>query len=370
MRILYDGQIYKYQAAGGISRYFANLINKLPQNFTPHLTVPQRHQILCPAHANLKVWSYKSFRPARIAHKLEKYYFRSVAALNSFDIAHPTYYSLLTQQEFSQYRCPVVVTVYDLIHETFRAQIDPSGKHIEQKRKAILAAQHIICISKNTKLDLINFYSISEEKISVTYLASSIDKDLSLGKEKVPSRPYYLHVGSRDAHYKNFDSLLFAFAKMVSVQPEVMLCVVGYPFKEDEVRLINELKLSDHVQHFGYASDTHLAKLYRCSIALVYPSLYEGFGIPPLEAMSCGTVVVASNSSSLPEVVGDAGVLFDPKATKDLADILLTLLDDNTERDRLIAAGYQRAKAFSWEKTVAQTLDVYEAVRNYGEIKI
>ena len=362
MRILYDGKIYKYQAAGGISRYFANVISKLPNSYIPLLIVPQQHKVLYPTHSNLKVWRYRYFRPARISRRLERYYFRSITALNSFDVAHPTYYSLLTLQKMSQYCSPIVLTVHDLIHEIFRAQIDPHGRQIEQKRQAILAAQRLICVSENTKKDLIDFYSIPEDKIFVIPQASSIHKELSYGIEKVPSRPYYLHVGSRDACYKNFDSLLFAFAKVVSVQPEVMLCVVGYPFNEDEDRLINELKLSDHIRHFGYASDSHLAKLYRCSIALVYPSLYEGFGIPPLEAMSCGTVVVASNSSSLPEVVGDAGVLFNPKATTDLADILLALLDNQAERDRLIAAGYQRAQKFSWEKTVAETVRVYNSV--------
>ena len=229
----------------------------------------------------------------------------------------------------------------------------------EQKRMAIAAAQHIICISQSTKKDLINFYSVPEEKISVTHLASSIDRGLSHGTEKVPSLPYYLHVGSRNACYKNFDTLLLAFAKAVSVQPEVMLCVVGSPFNKAEIRLINELNLSDHIQHFGYASDTYLAKLYRYSIALIYPSLYEGFGIPPLEAMSCGTAVVASNSSSIPEVVGDAGILFEPNATSDLADILIYLINNDTERKRFIEKGYKRSKSFSWNKTVNQTINVY-----------
>ena len=98
-----------------------------------------------------------------------------------------------------------------------------------------------------------------------------------------------------------------------------------------------ELKLS---------SDRVLAKLYRCSVAFVYPSLYEGFGIPPLEAMSCGTPVIASNTSSIPEVVGDAGILFDPKSSDDLADILLALLDSPIECDRLIKKGYERSKLF------------------------
>jgi glycosyltransferase involved in cell wall biosynthesis len=116
--------------------------------------------------------------------------------------------------------------------------------------------------------------------------------------------------------------------------------------------------------HCGFASDAQLAKLYRCSAAFVYPSLYEGFGIPPLEAMSCGGVVVASDCSSIPEVVGDAGMLFNPNAIGDLTDILLFLLDNPLERDHLITKGLERSKQFSWEKTAAQTFNIYSSIAN------
>src|SRR5205085_4665610 len=98
------------------------------------------------------------------------------------------------------------------------------------------------------------------------------------------------YVGSRAA-YKNFDGLLMALAKVVSKHPEILLCVVGSLFNKEENQLIAELKLTEHIKHYGHASNTHLAKLYRCSVALVYPSMYEGFGIPPLEAMACGAPV-------------------------------------------------------------------------------
>jgi glycosyltransferase involved in cell wall biosynthesis len=363
MRILYDGQIYAMQTAGGINRYFANLISRLPEDFTPALTTCKPRNVNYPAHPNLKTFFYKrfGFRPGFVSYWLEKHYFRAVASFNSFDVVHPTYYSLLTRQGINQCKAPVVLTVYDMTHELFAEQIDSNGLYAEEKRKAILAAQAVICISENTKKDLLERYSFPEEKVTVTYLASEIDASLSHGSEQVPCRPYYLYVGSRIS-YKNFDRLLVAFGKAVSVQPEIVLCVVGSPFNETEEKLIAELKLSEHIEHYEYASDTHLAKLYRCSVAFVYPSLYEGFGIPPLEAMSCGTVVVASNCSSIPEVVGDAGILFDPKSTGDLADILLSLLDNPTERDRLIAKGHQRAQVFSWDQTVAQTLNVYRSV--------
>jgi glycosyltransferase involved in cell wall biosynthesis len=361
MRILYDGKVYNMQVTGGVSRYFSNLICRLPKSFIPTLTTCKSRRINYPVHPNLKVFKYTGLRPRSISYRLEKYYFRTVAAFNHFDIAHPTYYSLLTGQKVGKYCCPVVLTVYDMIHELFSKEMDPTGYEAEVKRKAILAAQAIICISENTKKDLLERYSLPENKVMVTYLASEIDASMSYGSEPIPSRPYYLYVGKR-ASYKNFSGLLSAFAKAVSVRPEIALCVIGSAFSETEEKLIADLNLATHIEHYGYADDRHLAKLYRCSVAFVYPSLYEGFGIPLLEAMSCGTVVVASNCSSIPEVVGDAGLLFDPKSTNDMADILLFLLNNPIERDRLIAKGYQRATAFSWDKTVAQTIDVYRAV--------
>lgn len=362
MHIFYDGYVYSIQARGGISRYCTNLINRLPISVIPTLTICQRFNTqVYPDHPNLQSFYFPyqkfTFFPKWVSERLETHYFRSVTALSRFDIAHPTFYSLLTRQEFDKYHCPLVVTIHDLIPNFF-----PDGALYswlaDETRKALLAAQKIICVSENTKKDLLELYSVPESKVTVTYLASEIDASLSHGSEPVPSRPYYLYVGARLGH-KNFDGLLAAFAKAVSIRPDIALCVAGPPFNEAEGKLIADFKLAKHVEHYGCVSDHHLAKLYRCSVAFVYPSLYEGFGIPPLEAMSCGTAVVASNSSSLPEVVGDAGLLFDPKSTNELVDQLLLLLDNSTLREHLVSKGYTRAKQFSWDKTVAQTLDVY-----------
>lgn len=240
--------------------------------------------------------------------------------------------------------------------------MDPEGDTTRAKQSAIQAADAVICISENTKNDLLKYFPAAESKTTITHLASEFSGDWAYGDETIPSRPYFLYVGSRDKEYKNFDTLLIAFSKAASVNPDILLCVVGSPFNDEEEEQITELKLTDRMQHYRYASDTHLAKLYRCSVAFVYPSLYEGFGIPPLEAMACGTVVVASNSSSIPEVVGDAGILFEPKAAQDLADILLNLLDSPSERDRLIARGHHRRQQFSWDRTAAQTVEVYRSL--------
>ncbi|MBD2114430.1 MULTISPECIES: glycosyltransferase family 4 protein [Cyanophyceae] len=363
MRILYDGQIYASQMAGGINRYFSNLINNLPKSVHPVLTTCQTLSVNYPSHPNLKTFHYQrfGFRPGRVSYWLEPYYFKTVNYLNTFDVIHPTYYNLLSRQDISQCRHPVVLSVWDMIHEIFPEQMDADGNHREIKRKAILAAQKILCISENTKKDLLNRYSISEKDVTVTYLASELDISMSYSSDSVPECPYFLYVGSR-ASYKNFERLLIAFAKVTSSCDDLALCVVGSPFTEDEKKLIHDLEVEDYIEHCGYVANDHLAKLYRCSLAFVYPSLYEGFGIPPLEAMACGTVAIVANSSSLPEVVGDAGLLFDPQSTDELIDQLKVVLDHSTERDRLISKGQIRAKQFSWDKTVAQTVEVYRTV--------
>lgn len=362
MQILYDGQIYALQKAGGINRYFANLISRLPENITPTITTCELHNVNFPQHTNLKTFFYQrfGFKPGRICYWLEQYYFQAVSYFNPFSVLHPTYYSTLTRREMKQSKHPIVLTVYDLIHELFAEQMDATGEQAEIKQKAILSADAIICISENTKQDLLERYSVSEDRVTVTHLASEIDASMSYSDESVPSEPYYLYVGGRGG-YKNFDRLLVAFAKTKSIHPEIKLCVVGSTFSPEEKQRISELKLEQSIEHYGHVSDPHLAKLYRCALAFVYPSLYEGFGIPPLEAMSCGTPVIASNTSSIPEVVADAGILFNPESSNDLADILISIVDNPLGRERLILKGYERSKLFSWDKTVAETLEVYHS---------
>jgi glycosyltransferase involved in cell wall biosynthesis len=363
VKIFYDGQIYADQANGGVNRYFTNIINRLPQSAQPTLTAGyRRNKSHYPKHPNLQLQEFPNFRPYRIAHKLRSNYFRWCNEDRSFDVFHPTYYFLLSGETFSRTRHPLVITVYDMIHELFADVMADTEATIRAKRAAIDAADAIICISESTKRDLLTYFPAVKSITVVTHLASEFSRDWADGAEEIPPQPYFLYVGSRTKAYKNFDTLLIAFAKAASTNPDLLLCVVGAPFNDPERQQIGELKLTARIQHYHHASDTHLAKLYRCSVAFVYPSLYEGFGIPPLEAMACGTVVVAANSSSIPEVVGDAGILFEPKAVDDLADILLELLDSPSKREDMIAKGFDRNQQFSWEKTAAQTVEVYRSL--------
>jgi glycosyltransferase involved in cell wall biosynthesis len=361
MRVLYDGSIYAFQTVGGINRYFANIIKNLPPKFEPILTTRINHKLNYPKHPALKVFSFPFFHPKIISGPLGELYFIAIEQLTKPDVIHPTYYFRLTGKSMSSRRCPLVLTVHDMIHEIYSDTMDHDGLIAHQKKEAILGSDAIICISENTKMDLMNRVKLPEDKITVIHSASEIDISISYGDEPIPDEPYFLHVGARGL-YKNFYGLCIALAKIAKTKKKTQLCVVGPPFNSEELKTIVDLNLMNRIQYYGNVTDSHLAKLYRCSIAFVYPSLYEGFGIPLLEAMSCGTVVIGANASSIPEVVGDAAILFEPSDKDSLYESLSFVLKHPENRSHFISRGYERAKNFSWEKTVEKTAQVYRSL--------
>lgn len=361
MRVLYDGFIYAAQATGGISRYFSNIIKNLPPDFVPILTTKKNRTLNYPEHPALKVYNSPVFRPGRISIPLGKLYFRAVDRLARSDVIHPTYYFRLTGEKMSHRRCPLVITVHDMIHEIFSDTMDPHGAVAREKKEAILGSDAVLCVSESTKRDLLNRIEVPEERITVTHLASEIDISISYGTEAVPDQPYFLYVGSRWP-YKNFDGLCRALAIVAKTEQNIKLCVVGSPFNSKELKLIGEFGLLKVIENYGEVTDSWLAKLYRCSVAFVYPSLYEGFGIPPLEAMACETAVIAANCSSIPEVVGNAAVLFEPSEPDSLTEALFFVLNHPAKRSQFISKGYERTKNFNWEKTAMQTVHVYRSL--------
>jgi len=394
MRILYDGEVYRTQAAGGVNRYFAELIRRLPSGWTPIVSLTEMPAVHRPEHAALQVEMRPAACPLALLSKWrQRSHFRKLYRQLSADIVHPTYYRLLSAESPARLKSPLVVTVYDMIHERLASQVKRRGRDTTMKRRAIEAAVAIICISESTRRDLLEFYPHVEERISVIHLATqwspqdavgdspeqeapAASADPNVPSDKLPSAadpapgstvdapgrdPYFVYVGSR-AKYKNFDRLLKAIRAVVDRHRNCRLAVVGGPFGHHESRRIAALGLADHVVPYACLPDDQLRTLYRGSEALVYPSLYEGFGIPLLEAMACGTVVVAAASSSIPEVVDDAAILFDPHSTDDLTDILLDLLDHPERRATWIARGRSRAAMFSWQRTAAATMNVYRAV--------
>jgi glycosyltransferase involved in cell wall biosynthesis len=362
VRILYDGLIFSTPQTGGARRYFSNLISRLPTGDEPWVTTTQIPGMHFPAHANLQVRRSPRLWPQKLSSIAERLYFRRVERRTSFDLAHPTYYYLLSRRRIADYRCPVVITVHDMIDELFPPGAHASGNETAIKRAAVAEAQRIICVSQHTKRDLVELFGVPTEKVRVVYHGTELSVAMAAADAPLPERPYFLYVGGREAAYKNFQRVMRCFAQVSERNADVALCVAGPPLTNAERESAEALGIASRVVHYGRPTDEHLAKLYRHSVALVYPSLYEGFGIPPLEAMACETAVITANRSSIPEVVGNAAILVDPQSDEQISAAMITILEDRSRREGLIRLGRQRAKQFSWDKMAAQTRELYREV--------
>jgi glycosyltransferase involved in cell wall biosynthesis len=254
--------------------------------------------------------------------------------------------------------------VYDMIHELFPDEFAASEMLIRNKRSTINTADHLICISHSTADDLVRLLNVPRSKISVVYLGYSdvFAKPASHIESSPHHRPYLLYVGLRNG-YKNFVAALRAYAASRPLREAFDLVAFGGPkLSAEEHILISSLSLRPGSVVRMEGSDKDLARAYRHARAFVYPSKYEGFGIPPLEAMSAGCVVACSNASSIPEVVGDAAVSFDPLDIDDIRIALERICFDDTTRQQLIDAGAHRTQQFSWDRCARETVATYRKV--------
>jgi len=353
MKILYDHQIFSNQAYGGPSRYFTELIKELIQlNEEPTIIAPVNQNIYL-KDINLKFKKefflkikQKDFFTKIINDLFSNYYFRN----STYDLYHLTYYS-----DCYPSKKPKIITVYDLIHEKFMSEFKLNSL---PKKKIFENVDHFLCISENTKKDLINYYNIDDKKITVTYLANSFKLKVI---EKFPlHKPFLLYVGSRK-RYKNFELLLKSFSLCEKIKKEYdIICFGGGEFIIQEIESMKNLSINVNSVHNVQGSDQILSSLYSSAEALVYPSKYEGFGLPILEAMFFGCPVIASNTSSLPEVCGDAALTFSPNSTEELINCINKISTDSKFKRELIKKGYEREKSFSWKKCALETYHVYK----------
>ena len=371
MELVVDGLIYQMQRHGGISRIFNEILPRMCNIdselrvtlFTSGLCLqrlPHHNQIHHYPPATLSRFLY----PSRFWAKLIESY---VAPAEVFarqstaeSIWHPTYY---TQPQ--DWRGKKVVTVVDMIQEKIPHLFTGSDNDNlrERKKRCIKSAQAVLCISETTRQDLLSIYDIPPEKTHVVYLAhapgfrvqgETPDDDLIQG-----SKPYILFVGGRD-EYKNFRHLIRAFQIWKGGQ-EISLQVVGLPWSEEERRLISDLDLGSRVRVESRVDDTLLCWLYNHAVAFIYPSLYEGFGIPLLEAMACGCPVIASRIQSTREIAGEIPIYFDPNDIDDLVAALdqCVMEGRSTLRTKL---GIERVSQFSWDRTAQLTLEIYKSI--------
>ena len=364
MKIFYDGLIYEMYSArpGGISNFFDHLISSVSVQHRCLLTSSSARSIQQLSGPGLRIARHTlSFRPHGFSRFIRHHSFAVRSTLFRPDIIHATYYS--TPAIYSAV-IPVVYTAYDMIHEKWSHQLDPQGLTMKSKRKCFERAAAIPCISESTRRDLLELYPFLESKTSVIHLAGGL-KYLSYESNSVKSQDcseiYILYVGARHS-YKNFDRLALAFSRLNPKFAYLRLKVVGAPFGSSENDLFDSLNIAHRVDLYQDASDQSLYSLYRHATAFVYPSLYEGFGIPPLEAMSCDTPVLASNASSVPEVVGDAAVLFDPRSVDSIKAAIEQILISPEMREDLRRKGRRQCSLFSWEKTASLYTELYAKV--------
>lgn len=268
-----------------------------------------------------------------------------------------------------------VVTVHDLVALLFSDRHNKKAVFTEKffLKKAVRRAAHIITVSKHTRRDLIQYFPGAEEKTSVVYCgASSEFKPLpknspelkNFAKETNLPAKFFLAVGTLEPR-KNFPNLIRAFALLKQKMPDHHLIIVGGPgWGAHEVEeTIREKYLSKKVHILGYLSGKSLLYLYNLATAFVFPSIYEGFGIPPLEAMQCGCPVIVSNQASLPEVVGDAGLYVDPEKPESIAAAMQKITDDEL-RFNLRNQGFIQSKKFSWDTSARTLHDIIEKLGN------
>lgn len=381
MKILYDHQIFTIQHYGGISRYFCELMDRYSQNteinFRLSLRYSQNDHLSQMPQLNA-FWTQRNnfFSDSPFFSDLQKkihinvlnHIFNnqnesiSCLKISDFDIFHPTYFDPYFLKYLGKH--PFILTIYDMIHEQYPSNFD--YRDPTRARKKILAekAKKIIAISDSTKADIVKFLNIDPGNIEVIPLASSLHlkrkpEGTFMKRENNLPEKYLLFIGNRFG-YKNFLFMVEALFPVFRNHEDLhLLCAGGGKFQGPEVEVLRKLNLTSRVHNYP-ADDTTLLQLYKNACAFVFPSLYEGFGIPILEAFSCGCPAVLSNTSSFPEVGGTAALYFDPVDKMSLIHAIERILSDKGLRGEMKIRGFEQARLFSWEKTAAKTKEVYE----------
>jgi glycosyltransferase involved in cell wall biosynthesis len=271
-----------------------------------------------------------------------------------FDVYHPTLNRTMPAARSRR----IVVTQHDCTHERFPHLFRNTDAFIRIKRKILSMADAILCVSHSSQQDLLHFYDVDEARTHVVHHGfSPLEEDPAM-KLAEPVDPYLLYVGSR-TDYKNFMLLLEAYAQAGLAENYRLVAVGGGPSSAAEETRITQLGVAGRVCLMSRAGDQALAKLYRNASLFVYPTLYEGFGFPPLEAMSLGCPVLANRTSSIPEICGKAAFYFQSQDPAELAAALISTLQDADGLREKRRLGYEQVRLYDWSRTARRTLEVY-----------
>ena len=360
MKIIYDFEGFM-PFRGGVARLFVELAKYgfSRDDIDFHVCSGAYRSLYLKEEIELKKKCFGLYIPPplnkyRLLMPLNRAVFSAYSQYHQADLCHYTN----LDAPYVPKKTKTVITVHDLIDEIFHPLGMKCPRAIE-RRRALDRADGIICVSEHTKQDLLKFYpDVDPKTIEVIYNGNHIQR---VKPAAVSYRhPYLLYVGVRRSAYKNFGLVLKALAKADSLSEYHLICFGGGGFTLEELLLIRKLGLADRVVQLG-GTDEELVGYYKNAFAFVYPSKYEGFGIPPIEAMSLGCPLVLSNAPPMPEVNGDGGLYFSPDSEDEFIDRLEQLMDEKI-RKKYVEKGLQRAGLFTWKRTCEKTFAFYETV--------
>jgi glycosyltransferase involved in cell wall biosynthesis len=367
MKILYDHQIFTNQRYGGISRYFFEMIKRFDEEI---------NSCKVGMHLSNNAYYNDGINPNLSPFFSENHFLGkdriikftnqncSIKNINKreYDVFHPTYYDTYFLKSIRDK--PFVVTFYDMIHEKLSDKfldLKLDTQIFDNKKRLLENSAKVIAISETTKKDIIEIYGVDSEKVDVVYLGNSLVFS-NENHTRIIKDDYILFVGNRGI-YKNFNFFVTAIANLLLNNNLKIICAGGGDFTKQEINLLNFLNIQNKVLFKEIINDDVLANYYANALFFCFPSLYEGFGIPLLEAFACGCPVLLSNGGSLPEIGSDAALYFDPTDEDSLFTQANKLLSDEMLRKKLVDKGYTRLNQFSWDKTYQDHLKIYESIK-------
>jgi glycosyltransferase involved in cell wall biosynthesis len=366
MKVFYDHQIFTVQKYGGISRYFYELMNRFDNQNNQIISssiLSNNEYLRYSKNTNSHAFFPNNNFPgkSRFMNVVNKFNSNRILTNSNFDIFHPTFFDPYFLKFIG--KKPFVLTVHDLINEKFINQFEylkleekiTNDKHLLMKQ-----ASKIIAVSETTKKDIIDYYQIDGNKIEVIYHGNSLFKK-PLTRNSILNFEYVLFVGKRSM-YKNFLFTIESVHQLLKKYKLKFVCFGGSKLSKVEIKLIHKLELQDYVIHIDQIDDQLLQNLYINAVFFIFPSMYEGFGIPLLEAFGCECPVLSSEGGSLKEVGGDAAIYFDPFDSQSIYDMFLMMIERTDIRKKCIELGKIRLNNFSWDDTFNKTLSVYKSL--------
>lgn len=379
MKVLYDYQAFLLQTHGGVTRCFAEIARHLPSDCSAEFAVVESDNVYLteyglapkvkPLHMSRATflggvdskWKEIAFNAlnyvpgAGTPKTLNRRHAISRLKSGDFDVFHPTFFD----NYFVPYLNgrPYVLTIHDMISDVMPKDRNRSDKQIAERNRLVDGAAHIVVVSENTRNDVSRLLGVPDDKMTVVYHGGP-DVDLEVVKQETPlvEGDYLLFVGSRSVSYKNFIPFVEQCAPVLRSHPGLRVMCTGAAFSPEELALFESLGIRDRMMQ-RFVSTSELFNLYHNALGFVFPSAYEGFGLPILEAFACACPVLLSEASCFPEIAADAAVFFKPE---EIGKTVADFVDAPAQvRQEMVERGFRRLKDFSWETAAMKMAEIY-----------